>query len=142
MTLHSDTLFWFRANQFLLLLLNAACLAEKQQIQILLSLVWHNRGSIANSRSAAPLHHRCGCFTFKVIGLISAHKSNYVIQWSVGILLYITTLTTVQFVTILHCISASNTHDNLFVYSTANKTTQSSAPMQKITTIGDKSETS
>jgi hypothetical protein len=34
MPLHSDTLFWFRANQSLLLLLNAACLAEKQQIPI------------------------------------------------------------------------------------------------------------
>jgi hypothetical protein len=32
MSLHSDTLFWFWANQSLLLLLNAACLAEKQQI--------------------------------------------------------------------------------------------------------------
>jgi len=29
MSLHSDTLFWFRANQSLLFLLNAACLAEK-----------------------------------------------------------------------------------------------------------------
>ena len=35
MSLHSDTLFWFRANQSLLFLLNAACLAEKQQIAIL-----------------------------------------------------------------------------------------------------------
>jgi hypothetical protein len=35
MLLHSDTLSWFRANQSLLLLLNAACLAEKQQIPIL-----------------------------------------------------------------------------------------------------------
>jgi hypothetical protein len=34
MSLLSDTLFWFRANQSLLLLLNAACLAEKQQIPI------------------------------------------------------------------------------------------------------------
>jgi hypothetical protein len=32
MSLHSDTLFWFRANQSLLFLLNAAFLAEKQQI--------------------------------------------------------------------------------------------------------------
>ena len=32
MLLHSDTLFWFRANQSLLFLLNDACLAEKQQI--------------------------------------------------------------------------------------------------------------
>jgi len=35
MSLHSDTLFWFRANQSLLLFLSAACLAEKQQIPIL-----------------------------------------------------------------------------------------------------------
>ena len=37
--IHSDTLWRFRANQFLLLLLNNACLGEKQQIQISLSLV-------------------------------------------------------------------------------------------------------
>ena len=30
-----DTLFWFRANQSLLFLLNAACLVEKQQLPIL-----------------------------------------------------------------------------------------------------------
>jgi hypothetical protein len=35
MSLHSDTLFWFRANQSLLFLRNAACLAEKQHIPIL-----------------------------------------------------------------------------------------------------------
>ena len=34
MSLHSDTLFWFRANQSLLFLLNAACLGKKQQIPI------------------------------------------------------------------------------------------------------------
>ena len=34
MSLNTDTLFWFRVNQFLLFLLNAACLAEKQQIPI------------------------------------------------------------------------------------------------------------
>ena len=34
MSLHSDTLFWFRAYQSLPLLLNAACLVEKQQIPI------------------------------------------------------------------------------------------------------------
>jgi hypothetical protein len=32
---HVDTLFWFWANQSLLLLHNAACLAEKQQVPIL-----------------------------------------------------------------------------------------------------------
>jgi hypothetical protein len=34
MSLHSDTLFWFRPNHSLIFLLNAACLAEKQQIPI------------------------------------------------------------------------------------------------------------
>ena len=34
MSLHTDTLFLFRANQSLLLLINDACLAEKQQIPI------------------------------------------------------------------------------------------------------------
>jgi hypothetical protein len=34
MSPHSDTLSRFRANQSLLFLINAACLAEKQQIQI------------------------------------------------------------------------------------------------------------
>jgi hypothetical protein len=35
MSVNSDTLFWFRANQSLLFLMNAVCLAEKQQIPIL-----------------------------------------------------------------------------------------------------------
>jgi hypothetical protein len=39
MSLHSDTLFWFQTKQFLLLHLNVVCLAEKQQIPILQSLV-------------------------------------------------------------------------------------------------------
>jgi hypothetical protein len=38
-----DTLSWFRANQSLLFLLNAACLPEKQQIPILYSFVWQDR---------------------------------------------------------------------------------------------------
>ena len=45
MSPHSDTLSWFRNNQSLLFLLNAVCLAEKQQLQILLYLVWPDRGS-------------------------------------------------------------------------------------------------
>jgi hypothetical protein len=43
--LHSDTLFWFGANQSLLFLLNAAFLVEKQQIPIVYSFVWQDRGS-------------------------------------------------------------------------------------------------
>jgi hypothetical protein len=51
MSFHLDTLFWFRANQSLLFLLNATCLAEKQQIPILKSLVCPDPGS--NPRSTA-----------------------------------------------------------------------------------------
>ena len=40
MSFHSDTIFWFRANQSLLFLLNAVCLSEKQQIPNSYSLVW------------------------------------------------------------------------------------------------------
>ena len=40
MSPHSDTLSWFRANQSLQFLFNAACLTERQQIPILWSLVW------------------------------------------------------------------------------------------------------
>jgi hypothetical protein len=36
----ATTLSWFRANAFFLFLVNAACLTEKQQIPILLSLAW------------------------------------------------------------------------------------------------------
>jgi hypothetical protein len=49
MSLHSDTLYWFHANQSLLFLLNAAWLAEKQQIAISQFLFWPDRGS--NPRS-------------------------------------------------------------------------------------------
>jgi hypothetical protein len=45
MSLHSDTLFLFRVNQYLLFLLNAAFLAEKQQIPILYSFVWQDGSS-------------------------------------------------------------------------------------------------
>ena len=45
MSSHSDTSSWFRDNQSLLFLLNAACLAEKQQILFLWSLDWPNRVS-------------------------------------------------------------------------------------------------
>ena len=41
MSLHSDTLFWFQTNQYLLSFLSAAWLVEKQQIPILQSgLTW------------------------------------------------------------------------------------------------------
>jgi hypothetical protein len=64
MSLHSDTLYWFRANQSLLLFLNAAYLAEKQQIQILaFGLTWsgleptiyRTRGEHANNYATAAV---------------------------------------------------------------------------------------
>jgi hypothetical protein len=57
MSLHSDILSWFRANQSLLLLLNAACLAEKQQIPIFYSLVcqWLATGPPVSSTNKTDL---------------------------------------------------------------------------------------
>jgi hypothetical protein len=49
MSLHSDTLFWFLANQSLLFLFNAAFFAEKQQKPILYSFVWQDRSSYPQS---------------------------------------------------------------------------------------------
>ena len=45
MPLYPYTLFWLWADQSMLLLLNAACLAAKQQTSILMSLVWTRKGS-------------------------------------------------------------------------------------------------
>ena len=61
---HPDTLSWFWGNQSLLFLLNATCLAEKQQIPIWWSLGWPDRDS--NSRSTAleanTVIYRRNCF--------------------------------------------------------------------------------
>ena len=45
MSLQSDIFSWFRANRSMPFLLEAACLAENQQIPILKSLVWPDRSS-------------------------------------------------------------------------------------------------
>jgi hypothetical protein len=60
MSLYFDTLSRFRANQtFLLLLLKALCLAEKQQILIVYSLDWPDRSSgeptIYHTREASTI---------------------------------------------------------------------------------------
>ena len=44
MSFYSVILFWFRANRSLVFLLNAACLVKKQQIPIVSSLFWPDRG--------------------------------------------------------------------------------------------------
>ena len=66
MSLHSDALSRFRANQSLLFLLNAACLAEKQQIPIFQFMVlpdrsWNTRSTALEASTLTPLH------TFQVI---------------------------------------------------------------------------
>jgi hypothetical protein len=58
MSPHEDTLSWFRANQYLLFLINAGCLAEKQQIQMYQFyslLVWPDRGSNTASTALGKL---------------------------------------------------------------------------------------
>jgi hypothetical protein len=65
MLLHLDTLFWFRVNKLLLFLLNAAYLAEKQQIPIsvfsltrqeLKPTIYRNRGDHANHYTTDAFH--------------------------------------------------------------------------------------
>jgi hypothetical protein len=64
MSVHTDTLSWLRANQFLFLLLNAACLYEKQQILILYSgmtllrlepMIYQTLGEHANNSTIAAV---------------------------------------------------------------------------------------
>jgi hypothetical protein len=72
MSLRSDTLSWFRANQSLLFLLNAACLAEKQQISILSS-------SVLPDRSWNP---RPTALDIAIIRHVESQYSNMVVHWS------------------------------------------------------------
>jgi hypothetical protein len=45
MSLHTDIVSWFRANQYLYLHLNDVCFAKKEEIlPMLLCLVWHDWG--------------------------------------------------------------------------------------------------
>jgi hypothetical protein len=66
-TLHSETLSWFRANHSLLLLLNAACLAEKQHIPnpIVFGLTrpWLE-STISHTQSKHASHYTTGAVTF------------------------------------------------------------------------------
>jgi len=76
MSPHSNTLASFRANQYFLLLLiiNAACLAQKQQIPILQSLVrpdlgskpttYHTGGKHVNHHTDVVLQLEVYCFAW------------------------------------------------------------------------------
>ena len=61
MSTHSDILSWFWATQYLLFLLNAACFAEKQQIPMLQSLVWPDRGSLTITSPMSFKQHVSVC---------------------------------------------------------------------------------
>jgi hypothetical protein len=65
-TLHSETLSWFRANHSLLLLLNAACFAEKQHIPnpIVFGLTrpWLE-STISHTQSKHASHYTTGAVT-------------------------------------------------------------------------------
>ena len=58
MSPHSDTLFWFWDNKSLLFLLNAACLANKQQILILVfGLTWPRLELTINHTGGKQANH-------------------------------------------------------------------------------------
>jgi hypothetical protein len=57
MSLYSETLSSFRATQSLLLLLNAACLSEKQQIPVLVWPEWRSKPTIQRIRGEHANHY-------------------------------------------------------------------------------------
>jgi hypothetical protein len=61
MLLHSDKLFWFRANLSLLLLLNPACFAGKQHITILF------RPTISRTRGKRAYHYTIRLLTKNLV---------------------------------------------------------------------------
>jgi hypothetical protein len=75
MSLHADTLFWFRASQSSpLFLLNGVCLAEEQPI--VKSLVWSARGS--NPRGEHANHYAIDAVENKM----AKKKRNNKSKWS------------------------------------------------------------
>ena len=85
LSLHSDTLSWFRANQVLLVLLYAVCLAEKQQIPILKSgstrlglepTIYCTRGEHAN-------YDATDCIVFEELAASNSnlYSVKYIFTW-------------------------------------------------------------
>ena len=83
----NNKLFWFRANQSFLLHMNTACIAEKQQILVLCSLVWPKptgtwTHDIPHSRRLLLHHHR---------GSLLQNKRQYIYKFYVLTLFIFTT---------------------------------------------------
>ena len=69
MSLLSDTVFWFRSSHYLLFFLNAACLAEKQQIPIVLSLILPDlrfKPTIYRARGEHANHYTTGAIYLSI----------------------------------------------------------------------------
>jgi hypothetical protein len=99
MSLHSDTISLFRANQSFIFFLNTACIAEKQQIPISKSLVWSNRGSnhdLPHWRLALYNHYTTGDVLSEKKYFICRKKTNIVL-----LLFYFIEKWIVQFVLII-----------------------------------------
>jgi hypothetical protein len=78
MSLHLDTLSWFRANQSLLFLLNAVCLAEKQQIPIFDLTRSRLEPAIYNTRGEHATHYSTDAgnlLLYKYYPTIAKHSS-------------------------------------------------------------------
>ena len=76
MSLYSDILFWFRANESLLFLVNAACLAEKQHIPIFIIFGFTRPGlepTIYRTRGEHANHYATDAAAIK-----DEHKINYI----------------------------------------------------------------
>ena len=86
MSLHSDTLFWFRTNQSLLLLPNAACLAEKYQFYNFFGVWFEPTG--AQTHDLPHLHwgkhavYLQSIFNYYLSLLGQKKKSVFPIAWS------------------------------------------------------------
>ena len=73
MSLHSDTLSWFRANQILLLLFNAVWLVEKHQLLISQVFGLNRQGyepTIYSTRGEHTNHHNTNVVPVKLIAMI------------------------------------------------------------------------
>jgi hypothetical protein len=95
MSLHSDTLFWFRASQSFLFLHNAACLAEKQHIHICIVFGLTRRGlepTIYRTRDELANHYATNAVSnglrisnqMKYYYILPPWELIYTVLWSVA----------------------------------------------------------